>query len=152
VFSAYTNAYDYDQSFVGLSEGESINQVDTKAFPLEINFTNLQFIASGSAFISADLGFDITFYKKKVYWHFATMGFKELYMRVFTEFAYLYNSIYEDKQYYGIVFDVANELCLDLFVAYGNIGVELIFGHAIGYRVGNIVPDFGLYFDLNIGL
>ena len=59
----------------------------------------------GSAFVSADVGLDITIYKKSSYWHFATLGFREVYLRTYGEFVYLYNNENALDQSRGILFD-----------------------------------------------
>lgn|GEM_PF-1237990 len=147
VFSAYSELFRLNESLVFGSSSGSLYKIDIKAFP-----TGLADISSGSAFISADIGFDITFIKKTVYWYFATMGFKEFYMKTYGEFVFLYNELNLDEQYRGILFDLVVELGLDLFIAYGNITTGFVFGQAYGYRVGDDFPAISLFLYFNINL
>lgn len=125
-----------------LNEYKTIfNVIDTKAFPNRLT-------VNGSKFISADMGFNISLYKKSKYWHFLTMGFKELYLRPFVEFVYLYNS----DPLHNILFDTSCELGANLFVAYGNITFTLIFGNALGYRINDLFPSWNIYFYLSAGI
>jgi hypothetical protein len=146
-FSANTSILNYSENLLGTGNSTSINNIDTKAFPVAFARSS-----TGSAFISTDSGFDISLYKRSHYWHFATLGFKEVYIRAYNEFVYLYNFDLSPEFYKGILFDGVFELGVDLFVAYGNMTVGLLVGGAIGYRVGDDVPAWGIFVSVNFSL
>ena len=150
VFITDSEMFRLSEGLTGGSVGSGsggISTIDTKAFS-----SILTEVSSGSAFVSTDIGFDITIYKKSIYWHFATLGFKEFYLKTYGEFVYLYNAENIDNQSKGILFDGVLELGLDLFAAYGNIEVGIVLGGAIGYRVGDITPAWGVFAYLSAGL
>ncbi len=150
VFSVDSDLYRFSESILGSSSGNSSNSlsvIDTKAFPSLITASSY-----GSFFISADTGFDITVYKKSKYWHFATLGFKEFYIKPYFEFVYLYNSYFYNEKIKGILFDGVIELALDLFAAYGNISTTIILGGALGYRVGDSLPAWSVFTYFKAGL
>lgn len=122
-----------------------LTTIDTKSFSTQLKNNSV-----GFAFVSMDNGFDITVYKKTHYFYFATMGFKEFFIRIFNEALYLFN--FEKKWYSNVLFDIVLELTLDLFLAYGKILVRSVLGGSIGYRVGDKIPSWGVYFFLNFAL
>lgn len=148
VFSANTELYQFSEGVIGNSSSTlGTNIIDTKAFSSSIVTSS-----NGSAFIAADIGFDITIYKRSHYWHFATLGFREFYIKNYFEFVYLYNEKNTLTPQKGILFDTALELCVDLFVAYGNINVGFVLGGAIGYRIGDMLPAWGVFSYFSAGL
>lgn len=150
VFSVDTDLYRFSEGILESSTGNSSNSlsiIDTKAFPSLITASSY-----GSFFISADTGFDISIYKKSKYWHFATLGFKEFYIKPYFEFVYIYNNYYENEIIKGILFDGVVELALDLFAAYGNISTTIVLGGALGYRVGDIMPAWSIFTYFKAGL
>jgi len=145
----YVNAETFRWEDSILNERKSIfNVIDTKSF--QGGYFEAINPMIGSKFVSADIGFDITLYKKNKYWHFLTMGFKELYLRPYGEFVYLYNDSYYPLK--NILFDIACELVTDLFVDYGNIAFSLVFGNTIGYRLTEPYPRWNIYLYFNAGI
>jgi len=118
--------------------------IDTKAFSYAINKLDI----SGFFYVSMDIGFDITIYKKSHYWHFLTMGFKELYFKIYNEFVY----ILPNNLKHNILFDTVFQLNLDLFLIYGNLPLNLAIGGSIGYLVGDVKPSWGIFFYLSTGI
>jgi hypothetical protein len=151
IFTCYTESFRFSESFVNGTGYNYISKIDMKAFSLNYIYDYNE-LRSGSNFIGVDTGFDISFIKKSLYWHFASMGFKELYLRVYGELIYIYNSLYSVFQEYGILFDIANELTVNLFVDYGEINFSMTLGTSVGYAVGNTKPNYNIYFYFNAGL
>jgi len=119
--------------------------INSKAFNATFNAPNV-----GFGYIASDIGFDITIYKRSHYIHFATLGFKELFIQVYNEYIYLFNFV--RKPYENILFDISFDLTLDLFAAYGKIIFRTILGGAIGYRIGDMTPSWGVSLSFSIGL
>ena len=150
VYQVNSDIYRFSESFIGSSTGNSSNSisiVDTKAFPSIIIPSSY-----GSFFIAMDTGFDITIYKKSKYWHFATLGFKEFYIKPYMEFVYIYNRYLYNGNLRGILFDGVLELAIDLFAAYGNITVTMVNGGALGYRIGDRLPAWSVFSYFKVGL
>lgn len=150
VFRIDSDLYRFSENILSSSSGNSSNSlsiIDTKAFPSLITASSY-----GSFFLSADTGFDITIYKKSKYWHFATLGFKEFYIKPYFEFVYLYNSYPYNEKVKGILFDGVIELAIDLFAAYGNISTTIVLGGALGYRVGDNLPAWSVFTYFKAGL
>lgn len=144
IFQATTNLYNFSDLLTG-GDGSSAAVIDTKSFAGEITR-----VSYGSTFISADIGFDITLLKKSKYWHFLTLGFRELYLKPYFEFVYLYN-YFSKNHLNGIMFDGVLELNIDLFAAYGNISMTLILGGSVGYRLLDDYPSWGVFYYLKAG-
>ena len=150
VYKVDSDIYSFSENFLGSSSGassDSISIIDTKAFPSVITYSSY-----GSFFISIDTGFDISVYKKSKYWHFATLGFKEFYIKPYIEFVYIYNRSLYNANLRGILFDGVLELAVDLFAAYGNITVTMINGGALGYRIGDRLPAWSIFSYFKVGL
>ncbi len=126
------------------SESETLFNIDTKAF-----VTELGKISTGNAFAGVDMGIEINIYNKTKYIHFGTLVFNEVYFRTFSEFVYIYNS--KINALYGILFDQALEFTISMFAAYGNLKADFTLGGAIGYRIGDTQPAWGLYGILSFG-
>lgn len=126
-----------------LGSEESINIIDMKAFGMFYEYSSF-----GESFIDLDMGFDISLYKKSIYWNFMTMGFKELYLKVYGEFSWIYHTFYSDMHLIHI--DGVIALCADFFVGYGMFPVTLVSGFAGGYRIGDDVPALNLMLYLDI--
>jgi len=158
-FSVYYRSVNLNEILLGTNIGSGISQIPMKAFPGIIdnskdyeNFKPSNF--SGSSYVKFDTGFDITVYKKGVYFYFLTMGLKEFFIRPYFEFAYLYNDLnvkWEDHLK-NIFIDIALEFNLDMFVSYGNFDFSIIQGFAIGYRPMMTRPAFNIYLGIDIGL
>ena len=149
VFRVDADIYRFSESITGSSSSSisnSINVIDTKAFPSALLITSF-----GSAFVNVDTGFDITIVKKSRYWHFATLGFKEFYIRPYIEFVYLYNRL-NTNPLRGIMYDGVVELALDLFAAYGNITATVVLGGAVGHRWGDSLPAWSVFSYFKVGL
>lgn len=145
VFTATSELFKFANGILEVDGSASgLLSVNTKAFPAEL--INISF---GSAFAAADLGLNISVYKKTHYAHFATIGFKELYFNIYSEFVYLHNM---NNQYFirGILFDQVLELGLDLFVAYGNINASFVFGGAVGYRMLDVLPAWSVFCYMSV--
>ena len=100
----------------------------------------------GFLFTTFNTGFDITLLNYTKYFHFATVGFRELYLKPNAEFIYLLNNT--NNFYVG----TSLELTVDFFAAYGHLGFNLTSGGAIGYKIGENRLSYNVYAYFNIGL
>lgn len=145
VFRTDASLFAVSDSIIDSSPASGIGSIHSKAFNATFNAPN-----TGFWYLASDIGFDITIYKRSHYIHFATLGFKELFIQVYNEYIYLFNFI--RKPYENILFDISFDLTLDLFAAYGKIMFRTILGGAIGYRVGDLIPSWGVSLSFSVGL
>lgn len=145
VFRTDASLFAVSDSIIDSSPASGIGSIHSKAFNATLNAPN-----SGFGYFASDIGFDITIYKRSHYIHFATLGFKELFIQVYNEYIYLFNFV--RKPYENILFDISFDLTLDLFAAYGKIMFRTILGGAIGYRIGDLIPSWGVSLSFSIGL
>ena len=130
-FTLSSTVFSLQNGLIG--SGGNGASIDMKAFPIQITHSSTSF-----TFFYNKAGFDITVYKRSHYWHFATLGFKEFFIKAYTEFAAVFNK--KNVIYSDIFFDVALELTVDLFLAYGNGVVEFTLGGALGHSGGQSIP------------
>lgn len=102
----------------------------------------------GGRFLYASAGAFFVLYRRTHYWKFLTTGFKGIYLRPFTEYAWI-RSVKEGNRH---LIDAGADFSLDLFVGYGNIGVTFVQGNAIGYEVGKLHPTYNGYFYVNFSV
>ena len=124
----------------------SLNIVDGKAFGS--TFNNNQ-TASGFGYISLNAGFDFTVWDKPHYWHFATLGFKEFFIRVYNQYIYL---LAMQPAIDNLFVDVVSEFVLELTAGYGNLSAQFAFGAALGYQGGSNIPSWGVNFNIAFGI
>ena len=138
VFSAGNDIISILGAGIGGAGKNSLFRNNMKGFVQEI--TNISY---GSAFGGVDAGIEIVVYDKTKYLYFASLVFKEFYIKTFTEFVYIYNK--SINPLYGLMVDQALELTLDFFVDYGNIEAGATLGGSVGYRVGDKQPAWSVY-------
>jgi hypothetical protein len=144
-FVAYSNSLDFSESLSGIAPRDIVGEIDVKGLST-FNFK------TAAAYLSTDGGFDISFIRKTRYIHFGTLVFQEFYMRVYHEIAWLYNTEYAEEPWRGFLFDAVVELGLDFALAYGNIIVKARLGGAIGYKLGDPMPLWNVFFYLSPGI
>ena len=124
----------------------SINIVDGKAFGSAFNDNQS---AKGFGYVSLNAGFDFTVWDKSHYWHFATLGFKEFFIRVYNQYIYLFDL---QPRWENFFVDIVGEFVLELTVGYGNLSAQFCIGTALGYQGGKNIPSYGVNFNVAFGI
>jgi hypothetical protein len=144
-FLAYSNSLDFSETLSGTAPRDIVGEIDIKGLST-FNFL------TAAAYLSSDGGFDISFIRKTRYIHFGTLVFQEFYLRVYHEIAWLYNTAWQNEPWRGFLFDAVVELGLDFAVAYGNIIIKAKLGGAVGYKLGDSMPLWNIFFYLSPGI
>ena len=124
----------------------SLNVVDGKAFSSTLNDNQK---ANGVGYISLNAGFDFTVWNKPHYWHFATLGFKEFFIRLYNQSIDLFSL---QPTFENFFVDIVSEFVIDLTVGYGNLSAQFCVGAALGYQGGKHIPSYGVNFNVAFGI